>query len=499
MPAVIAENDVSIWNDETGVVYHFPKRYSSTLKPGTQVIYYKGKLLEKAFAEQRLSERPHYFGVARIGAVAPDPESDKGDLLATIEDYQPFAHAVLAKEGDSYLEPIPPSMAKNYWRNGVREIGQRTFNTILGRATLKTVPANKSGTDTLFEVITEPADIAALNTKFAKIMRKGFPHKESRELTYPSGHHTGDVFFERNRGDRVRGWSPLGHDPAKYVNHLLFGAPGESDWLELAVQLNFPKETYSRLYAGAFVRDATGEIFLAHRGKLTKGKAGLQKDLVLSQFSNCVDAQDGKQTNRVILIAGLHEPDMIDKLFAFAQEAREVATRIASMNAEARTSSGGVTGKGGKPSRDAMMALYAYFDEYSGETNVSPPATTGKRVVEHGAIVGALAKALGGGANLVKNQAIDLAAIHDDRTDLFEVKTSADTQSIYTAVGQLLLHGESIKSLLRLPVRRILVLPAMPREDFIPSIDKALGGMVITYCEHEDGYIFSGLSSQLFE
>jgi hypothetical protein len=31
-----------------------------------------------------------------------------------------------------------------------------------------------------------------------------------------------------------------------------------------------------------------------------------------------VDAQDGNQTNRVILIAGLDEPDMIDKLFAFA-------------------------------------------------------------------------------------------------------------------------------------------------------------------------------------
>ncbi|HEQ1718401.1 TPA: restriction endonuclease, partial [Pseudomonas aeruginosa] len=28
MPAVIAENDVSIWDDETGAVYHYPRRYS---------------------------------------------------------------------------------------------------------------------------------------------------------------------------------------------------------------------------------------------------------------------------------------------------------------------------------------------------------------------------------------------------------------------------------------------------------------------------------------
>ncbi|HCI3596178.1 TPA: restriction endonuclease, partial [Pseudomonas aeruginosa] len=55
MPAVIAENDVSIWDDETGAVYHYPRRYSAILKPGVQVVYYKGKLTDKSFADQRLS------------------------------------------------------------------------------------------------------------------------------------------------------------------------------------------------------------------------------------------------------------------------------------------------------------------------------------------------------------------------------------------------------------------------------------------------------------
>lgn len=48
MPAVIAENDVSIWDDETGAVYHYPRRYSAILKPGVQVVYYKGKLTDKS-------------------------------------------------------------------------------------------------------------------------------------------------------------------------------------------------------------------------------------------------------------------------------------------------------------------------------------------------------------------------------------------------------------------------------------------------------------------
>ena len=99
MPAVIAENDESIWNDETGVVYHFPRRYRSILVPGTQVIYYKGKLLDRAYAKQRLSTKPHYFGVACIGKIESDPDSLKGDLFAKIENFQPFERAVLAKEG----------------------------------------------------------------------------------------------------------------------------------------------------------------------------------------------------------------------------------------------------------------------------------------------------------------------------------------------------------------------------------------------------------------
>lgn len=354
----------------------------------------------------------------------------------------------------------------------------------------------------MFEVVTDPTKIAKLNSKLAKIMRKAFPYKESRELTYPAGHHTGSVYFEEGRGQMIRGWSPLDYDPAKHVNHLLFGAPGEVGWLEMAVQLNFPKESYVRSYAGAFVRDASGAIFLAHRGKLTKGKAGLRKDLVLSQFSTCIDARDGNQVSRVILIARLEQQDMIDKLFAFAQEARDVATRIAaggvveSGSEEKGSSATGfdtMQGKDTSADRDLMQGLSKYFDEFSGETNVTPSDFIGTRVVEHGAIVAALAKALGSGNNLRKSQAIDLAAICRDTIDLFEVKTSASTQNVYTAVGQLLIHGEGIEARLKKRVRRFLVLPEMPRRDFLSPIATALEGAIIIYQSKRGAYTFTGL------
>lgn len=93
MPVVIVENDTSQWEDETGAVYHFPKRYQTWLTPGAEVLYYKGRIKDKAFASVRLSTDPHYFGTARIGKVYSDRNSDKGDLFALIENFTPFVTA----------------------------------------------------------------------------------------------------------------------------------------------------------------------------------------------------------------------------------------------------------------------------------------------------------------------------------------------------------------------------------------------------------------------
>lgn len=352
--------------------------------------------------------------------------------------------------------------------------------------------------ETMFQVITDPKEICRLNDQLGKIIAKRFPYKQRRELTYPAGHHTGRVFFEEAHGSHVRGWGPKDTDPRKHVNHLLFGDPGNTSWLELAVQLNFPKETYNRSVAGAFVRDPNGEIFVAHRGRLTKGHASLPKDLVLSQFSTTIDVQDGKHSNRVILIEGLERPEMLKKLFEFADEARSVATRIAAgqvtRESEKRSKSVTAAQKRSKTRAEPMALLSAYVDEFSGETKSTQPVMSGTRVVKHGAIVSALWKALGGGENLRKSQAIDLAALRDGSVDLFEVKTSASTQSVYTAVGQLLIHGEAIKSRLGLRVRRYLVLPELPREDFIKAIRLELGGEIIRYREKGSSYVFTGLN-----
>ena len=94
-----------------------------------------------------------------------------------------------------------------------------------------------------------------------------------------------------------------------------------------------------------------------------------------------------------------------------------------------------------------------------------------------------------------KAQAIDLAIVAA-QVELFEVKTSARSTDVYTGVGQLLIHGECIRELLELPVRRNLVLPELPRASYAKHVTTVGGINIVTYKKDGRGYTFCGLQTQ---
>lgn len=319
-----------------------------------------------------------------------------------------------------------------------------------------------------FSVVTDIAEIARLNKELGRRLATSFKVRRTREITTPSGHHAGTVYFESAVGNDVRAWSP-DSGPIKLTNYLLAGDPAASTWMQINVQINFPAGTYQRRTAGAFVIDEHGVVLVAHRGKLTR-KVGLPKAKVFQRFASlAVEADDNGQTSKVILISSLDDPRVADRLWQFALEAREVATEIASeeedIDADDKQNDrrrGGLGG-GRKPTfspKAPTLRLRDYFDEYAGEGNFKGHGG-GKRTVEHGDVVKALELQLRASGSSQKAQTIDLAIVAA-QVDLFEVKTSARTTDVYTGVGQLLIHGECIRELLDLPVHRHLVLPALP-------------------------------------
>lgn len=351
-----------------------------------------------------------------------------------------------------------------------------------------------------FKVVTNIADIARLNKRLGQSLSMSFKVRRTREITYPAGRQTRSVYFESDAGADVRAWSP-NRRPDKLINLLLTGDPAASAWMQIDVQINFPAGIYNRRMAGVFVIDENDDVLVAHRGKLTKGRAGLPKAKVLREFaSRTVEVEDNGRRATVILISALDDPELANRLWGFAVEAREVATRIASEvggRNMGETSGSGRSSQGGrrKPSfksKDRALRLRDYFDEYAGEGN-SMGHDGGKRIVEHGDVVKALERQRRAFGSSQKAQAIDLAIVAA-QVELFEVKTSARTTDVYMGVGQLLIHGECIRELLKLPVRRHLVLPEPPRASHAKHVTKKCGINIVTYKKKGSGYKFSGLA-----
>lgn len=164
--AIITENDISQWNDKTGVSYHFPSRYRQILQTGTNVIYYKGRIRNRKYSNFRKSPNPHYFGVAKIGDVYFD-KFNSSNFYADIIDYIPFATAVPNRDSNGdFFEQIPISKQKNFWRDGVRETNEAVFKQILKYANIELEPVgNIEGTSPSIKLNpSDFPDIASVDT-----------------------------------------------------------------------------------------------------------------------------------------------------------------------------------------------------------------------------------------------------------------------------------------------------------------------------------------------
>ena len=133
--AVIVQNDESQWDDIKGELYQYPSTYKSILTKGCQIIYYKGSLKNKKYEKERLSNKPHYFGIGVIGDSIPDDNTAKNDYYCEILNYKEFKEAVPAKINGEYLEVIPESKKRNYWRFGVRVVTANVYNRIIRKST----------------------------------------------------------------------------------------------------------------------------------------------------------------------------------------------------------------------------------------------------------------------------------------------------------------------------------------------------------------------------
>lgn len=85
--------------------------------------------------------------------------------------------------------------------------------------------------------------------------------------------------------------------------------------IPITCEINFPVNGINRRIGGAFLTDSTGDIFVAHRGKIGGGKKGIGKSLFEDQYRGRWEiVEDNGFETEVALISALKLPRFVNQV-----------------------------------------------------------------------------------------------------------------------------------------------------------------------------------------
>jgi hypothetical protein len=293
-------------------------------------------------------------------------------------------------------------------------------------------------------------------------MRRDFKTKAVKNIGYPGG-----TTIDANVVTDGSYWYwSSDHDDENLPNPRRlnwFGLfRGDAD-LQISVEINIAYEGRNNQVAGFFARDNdTGSIYQLHSGRVGGGTKGVGKVTFLA-WSNQrpIDVVDSSGDIRegvlVMPVEGVAANRSairyIDTIVNFKQSVR--AGDLASPEFQHK-----------------KKELDDFFAESRGRRKGQRSGEV-DYLSRHGEVVDALyswrsSSALPKNGRLVKNVLIDMgvAAIGRELVEVFEVKTSAVRSDVYTAIGQLMVHGTSDEC------RRVIVLPQ--KEQLASDLKEAL-------------------------
>lgn len=289
----------------------------------------------------------------------------------------------------------------------------------------------------MITVITDRQEIKKLHKQFHKRINKYLTEDIDCWVGYPSGSFQDTVRYS----PELDIWISQAEHEKKYWNGFGVGRPIEGKNISLNGEINFPYEGNNRRIAGAFAVEDNGKILVLHRGKIGGGKPGIGKNYFTDNYrGDFVIAIDGDRETEFCLVGELNSQHFPRQVANFINEIYRVK------NIE----------DGETSTNFSYLTDFSYTNEHSGQsvTERNDPIVIERT---HGIVVNALAKELQNRSLKIGNDRNRDLFIHSrgQITTLFEIKTSSSTQSLYSAVGQLLIYSIPIKN----PVKLIAVLP----------------------------------------
>ena len=307
----------------------------------------------------------------------------------------------------------------------------------------------------MFSLIESKEEISKAHKKLVTSIQRNFKKKSVKNIGYPGGttynatvHSNGKYWF----------WT-TDHDDSDEPNPRKlnwFGLFSKGIGLQITVEINTPYVGQNGQIAGYFARNnKTGAVYLMHSGRVGGGTKGVGKATFLAWSEHPlieVACSSGKIIEGIVVMP-------VEGMAATRPAITYVDTIVRFKEAV----------RNGDIESPEFKQKQKNYEDYYAE---SRGRRKGKRsanidyLSRHGDVVEALhvwrkKQQLPKGGRLVKNVLIDLGVqVKNVLTEVYEVKTSSSRSDIYTALGQLFVHGtdDSCKKVMVLPNDETLAL-----------------------------------------
>jgi hypothetical protein len=156
----------------------------------------------------------------------------------------------------------------------------------------------------MLKVITDQPAIKKYTRLFVKKIKPFIDETIKVKLGHQGASLPAKVLWSRKLGiwlfshtiNEVRYWNAFGK-----------GNPREANILSTTAEINFPWEGIDRKTGGAFAKDAWGNIFVIHRGKIGGGKKGVGKSLFEHNYRGVWSfMEDGDSITQIAVIGALN-------------------------------------------------------------------------------------------------------------------------------------------------------------------------------------------------
>ena len=325
----------------------------------------------------------------------------------------------------------------------------------------------------MYRILTSRAEISrAQKTLFAQIA-KGKMMK--RSVGYQGGSVNLNVYWHPAIGI----WGAQNFGDNRYWTSFGLQDPTDHQSLSISVEINSPFEGTNRQAQGVFLIDDEGTIHLGHRGRVhLVTKDEFRKKFRTGKRGEWVRAIDEMGESEVLRLYPIDDLDVVTNLRDFANEVQRIKDRQP-LPAQ---------GKKKSARKSGSVAVKPYNEEFEGESVYvygKDPVVTKRR---HGKVVNTLKAEVESYCESRKasiyltNNPYDLLLILNNlHAAVFECKTSHDTTSIQTVVGQLMLYSLPLKG----NPKKIAVLPKETSEKNADNLRKV--GITVLYYEHARG------------